>query len=339
MGKFDPDELPYYNARKVRKVAIVTGGNSGIGWYTVLHLYMHGFVVYVAGRNSTRVNKAIKQIKREARRRRRVKEGKRAATEADSKISASVSSTGPVFGELHYLPMDLTDLKSVEKGCKRFKSLEPRLDVLVNNAGVMALPYLVTADGFDVQLQTNYVAHFLLTMRLLPCIKRCSGRVVSVSSIGHNLEFRYFSLNRTFNYKPDMIFTWMRYAIAKTASIQFTKLLAIKNPDILCMAVHPGLVMNTNLFSYWTRLPIVGIFFWLVFHLIGVFFGVSNEQGAHSTLKCALSLDLEPEMDNGRYFTTHGVESKASYVASNLNDAASTWIWTMHELRDRGFDV
>ena len=146
-------------------------------------------------------------------------------------------------------------------------------------------------------------------------------------------------MNRQLNHWPNILFTWFRYAVAKTASIQFTKMLAIKNPDILCISVHPGLVMNTNLFSYWTRLPFVGIFFWILFQIVGYFFGVSNEQGSISTLKCALSPKLTAEEDNGKYYTTGGYESKPSYVANSLDNAASTWIWTVHELRDRGHEI
>lgn len=326
MTKFDPDQLPYYNPQKERKVALVTGGNSGIGWYTVLHLYMHGFIVYVGGRNSSRVNQAIKAIQNEA------KSRQRKSTFKGLKLERN-------FGKLHFLSLDLSDLRSVDKAAAKFKGLELSLDVLINNAGVMALPYEITKDGFEIQLQTNYISHFLLTMRLLPRIKRCNGRVITVSSIGHNLEFTYFSLNRDFNYMPNIIFTWMRYAMAKTALIQFTKMLAIKHPDVLCISVHPGLVMETNLFSYWTRLPIVGIFFWIFFQIVGYFFGVSNEQGSLATLKSALSAKLTLDKDNGKYFTTGGVESKPSYVANNLDNAASSWIWTVHELRDRGFEV
>ncbi|CEP60143.1 Env9p LALA0_S01e03994g [Lachancea lanzarotensis] len=322
MTNFDLSSLPYYDPRKHRKVALVTGGNSGIGWYTVLHLYMHGFAVYVAGRNANRVSRALKDIKKEAKNRLKALEPK---------------NRNPV-GELLYLSLDLAQLKSVEKAAKKFRSLESSLDVLINNAGVMALPYSVTEDGFEIQLQTNYVAHFLLTMQLLPNIKRCRGRIISVSSIGHNLELSYFSLSQSFNYKPNILFTWMRYAMAKTACIQFAKMLAIKHSDVLCMSVHPGLVMKTNLFSYWTRLPIVGIFFWFYFQLVGYFFGVSNEQGSVATLRAALSTELEREWDNGKYLTTGGREAKPSYVANNLDNAASTWLWTIHELRDRGYD-
>ncbi|KAL3232673.1 Uncharacterized protein RNJ44_04589 [Nakaseomyces bracarensis] len=325
---FDPSTLPYYDV-SANKVAVVTGGNSGIGWYTVLHLYMHGFKVYVCGRNSHKVNRAIDNIIEEAVKRHNdyldhLGDDKRVVRH---------------LGTIQYLHLDLTDLKCVERTALKIMRLESHLDVLVNNAGVMAVPYEVTKDGFEVQMQTNYIAHFLLTMKLLPVLRSCSGRVITLSSLGHHIEFKYWSLEETWNYHPNMIFTWLRYAMTKTASIQYTKMLSIKYSDVLFVSVHPGLVMNTNLFSYWTRLPIVGIFFWLLFQVVGYLFGVSNEQGSISTLKCALSPELSPATDNGKYYTTGGLESRCSYVANNVDDAASTWIWTMKKLRDRGFDI
>lgn len=323
----DPDTLPYYDPHFQRKVAVITGGNSGIGWYTVLHLYMHGFAVYICGRNASRVNKAIRGIIVEAKKRSDIR-GK----QKDIKVS---------HGSLHYIHTDLTDLKCVERAAAKICKRESKIDVLINNAAVMALPYEITKDGFEIQLQTNYVAHFLLSMKLLPLLRNCQNqpRLITLSSLGHNLEFKYWNLTQDWNYKPNMIFTWLRYAMAKTSSIQFMKMMAIKYPDVLCFSIHPGLVMNTNLFSYWTRLPLVGIFFWMLFQIVGFFFGVSNEQGAMATVKCALSPDFSTEEDNGKYFTTGGIESKPSYIANNLDDAASTWIWTVHELRDRGFAV
>ncbi|AMD21141.1 HEL140Cp [Eremothecium sinecaudum] len=326
MIDFDPEKLPYFDPIKDRRVALVTGGNSGIGWFTVLHLYMHGIIVYIGGRNHTRVRKAIKEIKEEAVKRRYV-------------VGNSAEDVDRYFGELKYLSIDLTDLNSVEQATKSFLLMEQTLHILINNAGVMAIPYDLTKDGLEVQMQTNYVAHFLLTMRLLPYIEACHGRIITLSSVGHHLQFKHFDLSQQFNYRPDTLFTWMRYAMAKTASIHFTKILSIKHPEVLCISVHPGLVMNTNLFSYWTRLPLVGIIFWILFQIAGFFFGVSNEEGSMGTLKGAISPDLTLEKDTGKYFTTGGVESKPSSVANNLDYATSTWISTIHILRDRGFEV
>lgn len=317
---FEADSLPYYDPLKERKVAVITGGSSGIGWYTVLHLYMHGFVVYICGRNSNRVNEAIREVQREAQER------------LQQRGAASL-------GSLHYLHSDLSDLKCVERAAAKLAKREQKLDVLINNASAVALPYEITRDNFEVQLQTNYIAHFLLSMRLLPLLQRARGRLITNTSVCHQLELRYWKLSQDWNYRPNMVFTWLRYAMCTTASIQFTKMMAIKYPEVLCLSIRPGMVMNTHLFSYWTRLPIVGIFFWMFFQIVALLFGVSYEQGSLATLKCTLSPDLTTDRDNGKYFTSAGVESKPSYVANNLDDAASTWIWTVHALRDRGFDV
>lgn len=323
---FDADSLPYYDPAKERKVAVITGGSSGIGWYTVLHLYMHGYVVYICGRNSNRVNEAIKDVQREA------------------QVRVDQRKPGPErpaahFGSLHYLHSDLSDLKCVERAAAKLRKREEKLDVLINNAAAVGLPYKLTKDNFELQLQTNYIAHFLLSMRLLPLLQKARGRLITNTSVCHQLEFRYWPLSQGWNYRPNMVFTWLRYATSTTASIQFTKMMAIKYPEVLCLSIRPGMVMNTHLFSYWTRLPIVGIFFWMLFQIVALLFGVSYEQGSLATLKCILSPHLTTDKDNGKYFITGAVESKPSYVANNLDDAASTWIWTVHALRDRGFEV
>ncbi|AQZ10678.1 ENV9 (YOR246C) [Zygosaccharomyces parabailii] len=323
---FDADSLPYYDPAKERKVAVITGGSSGIGWYTVLHLYMHGYVVYICGRNSNRVNEAIKDVQREA------------------QVRVEQRKPGPGrpaahFGSLHYLHSDLSDLKCVERAAAKLRKREEKLDVLINNAAAVGLPYKLTKDNFEIQLQTNYIAHFLLSMRLLPLLQKARGRLITNTSVCHQLEFRYWPLSQGWNYRPNMVFTWLRYAMSTTASIQFTKMMAIKYPEVLCLSIRPGMVMSTHLFSYWTRLPIVGIFFWMLFQIVALLFGVSYEQGSLATLKCILSPHLTTDKDNGKYFITGAVESKPSYVANNLDDAASTWIWTVHALRDRGFEV
>ena len=324
----NPDDLPFFDPTTDDKIAVITGGHSGIGYFTTLHLYMHGFTVYILGRNSHKIHKAIRAIMDEA------------LLRTDKLGNAALrQDRRQYFGSIRYVHIDLLDLRSVERAAAKIKKSTTHIDVLVNNAGIMGVPYETTRDGFEVQLQTNYVSHFLLTMRLLPIVKKCHGRVISLSSLGHLLEFKYWSLGKKWNLWPDFVFTWFRYAVSKTAVIQFSKMLAIKFPDVLCISLHPGLVMNTNLFSYWTRLPIVGIFFWLLFQFIGFFFGVSNEQGSLATLKCALSPKLSLEEDNGKYYTTGGAESKSSYIANNLDDAASTWIWTVHQLKNKGYNI
>ncbi|KAH3678130.1 hypothetical protein WICMUC_001694 [Wickerhamomyces mucosus] len=316
---FNPDELPYYNPIKDRKVALITGGNSGIGFYTVLHLYLHGFIVYIAGRNFNKVSQAIKKLKIEANRRR--------------SLIVENDLNSRFLGELKFIEIDLLNLLNVEKSTKIFKQLESNLNLLILNAGVGALPFGITSDGFEIQFQTNFISNFLLTQRLLPIINN-GGRIIYISSIAHRLEFFQFDRNWNFNLKPNIIFTWFRYAMAKSSGIQYMKLLSIKYPNILCYSLHPGFIMNTNFFAYWTRIPFFGIFFWFFFQIFGWFFGCSNEEGSFVTLNCSLNKKI---YKNGSYFTTGGKLINSSRISNDLNYATDTWIWTIKELEKRGF--
>lgn len=334
MTSFDPESICYFNPSVDRRVALITGGNSGIGWYTVLHLYLHGYIVYIAARSKSRVNTSINELKEEA-------------TILRLKYTAQQSSSERFLGELCFLEIDLLSLKSVLNAVEMFKSREKHLNILINNASVMVLPYSVTQDGFEIQMQTNYISPFLLTTKLLPLLENTSDtypkndppKIIYLSSIGHQLAFKYFNLNSTFNYRPNIVFTWFRYALAKTCGIHFMKMLALRNPKILCMSVHPGFVMNTNLFAYWTRLPIIGILFWCLFQIFGYLFGVSSEQGSYAIVRCCLDSKLSLEQDNGKHFTTNGTESEPSKVARNMNFAARTWIWTVQELSERKINI
>ncbi|CUM47903.1 unnamed protein product [Debaryomyces tyrocola] len=334
MTSFDPESISYFNPKVDRRVALITGGNSGVGWYTVLHLYLHGYIVYIAARSKTRVNTSINELKEEA-------------MLIRLKYTSQQSSNERFLGELYFLEIDLLSLSAVLNAVETFKSREKHLNILINNASVMALPYSITKDGFEIQMQTNYISPFLLTTKLLPLLESSSElfpksgppKIIYLSSIGHQLAFKYFNLNSTFNYRPNIVFTWFRYGLAKTCGIHFMKMLALRNPKILCMSVHPGLVMNTNLFSYWTRLPIIGILFWCLFQIFGYLFGVSSEQGSYATVRCCLDPKLSLEEDNGKYFVTNGAEAEPSKIAKNMNFAARTWIWTVQELSERKISI
>lgn len=339
MSSISTDSLPYFDPAVDRRVALITGGNSGIGYYTVLQLYLHGYVVYIAGRSRSRVLKSIKELKEKA----------NTITKDYEIQNANTNLTSPkrCLGELVYLEIDLSSLSSVIAAVDTFSNMELKLNLLINNAGAMAVPYALTRDNFEIQLQTNFVSPFLLTTKLLPLLERTADlypsteppRVVYLSSIGHKFAIRFFSLNTSFNYRPNLLFTWLRYGMAKTAGIHFMKMLALRNPKILCMLVHPGFVMNTNLFTYWTRLPIIGILFWCFFQIFGYFLGVSNDEGSDAIIKCCLEPKLSLENDNGKYFVTGGIEAEPSKVASNMDYAARTWIWTVHELSERGITI
>ncbi|PIS48203.1 hypothetical protein CJI97_005636 [Candidozyma auris] len=150
-----------------RRVALITAANSGVGWHTSLQLYLHGYVVYLAGRSKMRCMKSIKELEQEAI---RIREEKSNGGGGGSSSSSSRSNGS--LGELRFLELDLASLDSVLAAAAHIRSTERNLDVLINNAGVMGLPITSTHDAFELQLQTNYVSQFLLTTKLLPLLER-----------------------------------------------------------------------------------------------------------------------------------------------------------------------
>jgi NAD(P)-dependent dehydrogenase (short-subunit alcohol dehydrogenase family) len=156
---FTPSSLPSLTG----KIFIVTGGNTGIGYATCLNVVAKGGRVYMGARSSSKADAAIAKIKE-------------AHPNAD----------------LHGLIMDNASLNTVVKAAKNFISKESQLHGLILNAGIMAVPYALTSDGFESQMQVNYLAHWILTYYLLPILQSTarkegpgSVRIVSVSSKGH----------------------------------------------------------------------------------------------------------------------------------------------------------
>ncbi|KAG5664872.1 hypothetical protein KAF25_008606 [Fusarium avenaceum] len=223
---FHPDNLPELNG----KVFIVTGGNSGIGYYTVSHLAQHGAHVYMGVRSLEKGNAAIAEIKKE---------------------HPSV--------QIDLLQMDLMNLPSVVEAAKHFFTLETALHGLVNNAGIMATPFEMTKDGHEAQWQTNYLSHWVFTEHLLPLMQQTaktlpagSVRIVNLTSSGHmgapktGINFDDLAL------KDQGV--WERYGQSKLANILHSNTLnekygpgsENKDGEIWITSVHPGLV-ETNL--------------------------------------------------------------------------------------------
>src|SRR6266403_768177 len=148
------------------KTAVVTGGTGGLGYETARALAEAGSEVILTGRDDRKGVQAIESISREV--------------------------TG---ARVRYDKLDLASLASVADFAERMRSTRRSLDLLINNAGVMALPRRqTTADGFEMQFGTNHLGHFALTARLMPLLRQASGsRVVSVSSLAHRTGFIDFS--------------------------------------------------------------------------------------------------------------------------------------------------
>jgi NAD(P)-dependent dehydrogenase (short-subunit alcohol dehydrogenase family) len=205
--------------------ALVTGANSGIGYETVRALSDHGAHVVMACRNQEKARKARDRLEGELTR-----------------------------SSLELLPLDVSDLDSVRRAAGAFLSAHARLDVLVNNAGVMGTPYRLTPDGFELQMATNHLGHFAFTGLLLDRIVTTErSRVVTVSSHMHHLG--RLQIEDVGNPSPRN--TWVTYGTTKLANLLFTqelsRRLAGAGLATLAVAAHPGWTQS-NLTSNGTAL-------------------------------------------------------------------------------------
>ena len=206
------------------KTVIITGANTGIGLETAVDL---------AKRNA-RVILACRSVER----------GETAAVE----VRKRSGNDNVVFVQL-----DLASLDSVRKFAAKILEEEPRIDILINNAGVMALPERkLTQDGFEMQFGTNHLGHFLLTYLLLNHIKEApSARIVNVSSMGHSFgKIDFNNLNSERSYSQ-----WGAYGTSKLANILFTRSLAkcLQGTGITANVLHPGAIdteLGRNLDSF-----------------------------------------------------------------------------------------
>lgn len=209
------------------RTVLVTGASAGLGKETAARLASGGATVYMASRNHQRGQAALDEV---------VQRAGRAAAE-----------------RVHLLDLDLADLASVRAAASAFRQRERSLDVLVNNAGVMAIPERqLTADGFEKQLGVNHLGHFALTALLLPALEQSrGGRVVCVSSSAHLLAKPEDALPPLS--EPAAYSAWGAYAQSKLANVLFASELdrqfkAAALP-LTALSLHPG-VVRTDLARY-----------------------------------------------------------------------------------------
>lgn len=239
------------------KTFFITGANTGIGYETARVLAGKGARVLLGCRSEKKAKQAIDRI----------------------------GALHPA-SDLAWVPLDLTSLTSVASAAEIVRD-EPRLDVLVNNAGVMIPPKTLTEDGFELQFGVNHLGHFALTGHLIDLLDSTPGaRVVNVSSGAHRggkIDFEDPHAERSYN-------PLQRYGMSKIANIYFTfelaRRLAERGMNVTSLACHPG-VANTELartFPAWFK-PI-GL-------LINPWFN-TPEEGALPTLLAATHPNVEP---------------------------------------------
>ncbi|QYG94954.1 SDR family NAD(P)-dependent oxidoreductase [Iamia sp. SCSIO 61187] len=202
------DDIPSQEGRTV----VVTGATSGLGLESALALAGAGARVLLAARNAEKAERARSQV--------------------------AAVATGP---EPEVVALDLADLASVRSAAADIATRAPQLDVLMNNAGVMALPHAETADGFEMQLGTNHLGHFALTGLVLPQLLAADApRVVTTSSGAHKAgRMRWDDLQSTKRYQR-----WVAYSQSKLANLLFTYELDRRaraaKTALASVAAHPG---------------------------------------------------------------------------------------------------
>ncbi len=281
------------------KLIIVTGANSGLGYWTTFHLASHHAEVIMACRDTIKGKKAAEKIR-----------------------------SGAPGARLHVRKLDLADLDSIRVFSAQVHKDFKRLDILVNNAGVMAIPERRTRQGFEMQFGTNHLGHFVLTALLFDLLKKKAGsRVVTVSSLMHKRgTIRFEDLNWEKDYSK-----WKAYGQSKLANLLFMRELDKKirsaGKDVLSLASHPGWA-STNLQTKGPSMEGSKLMIWL--NDIGnKLLAQSAEMGALPTLYAATS----PDAEGGRYYGPSGMsglrgfphEEKIDPEKADMDSAKKLW--------------
>uniref|UniRef100_A0A7S3GFH5 Uncharacterized protein n=1 Tax=Palpitomonas bilix TaxID=652834 RepID=A0A7S3GFH5_9EUKA len=273
------------------KVIIVTGANTGIGKETARVLAKAGAEVVMGCRNEERAEGAIKDITAEI-------------------PSAKVTN----------IRLDLGDLKSVKAFADEFLSKYERLDILINNAGVMSCPKMVTKDGFDMQFGTNHLGHFYLTQLLRDMlVKSAPSRVVVLSSEAHAMLAAKFGMNFDDLQNEKGYTPWNAYGRSKLANLLFARELDRQMKEqgakVTVNALHPG-VIKTDLIRHLNPLMRFG------FKMAVAFSGKNVPQGAATTVYAAVAEELE---GNGGNYLDNCRIGKSSKAGRNMDAAKRLW--------------
>lgn len=276
------------------KTVVITGSNTGIGKATALNLAKRGARVILACRDQQRAEAAVSDIKKES-----------------------------GNNEVLYMHLDLADLQSVRSFAENFLRTEPRLDILINNAGLVVRGK--TKEGIGMIFGINHLGHFLLTLLLLERLKEGGpSRVVNVSSDAHRvgtIDFDCINAHKKLRKGDSAMALFMSYSDSKLCNVLFTRELAkrLEGTNVTCYSLHPGAIKteigrHSNLWWKLILYPITTLFF------------LDVESGAQTSLHCALQEGIEPL--SGRYFSKCAVQE---VYAKAKDDATAKKLWELSE--------
>uniref|UniRef100_A0AAV1TNF2 WW domain-containing oxidoreductase n=1 Tax=Peronospora matthiolae TaxID=2874970 RepID=A0AAV1TNF2_9STRA len=314
-GNWDVSQISSQKGR----LAIVTGANSGIGYETALALASKGATVVLACRNAAR------------------------GQEAETKLRAALAGTSEA-GSVEFMKLDVSDLTSVQEFSNEFKSRHNRLDLLINNAGIMGGAFRLSADGYERQFATNHLGHFALTAHLFPLLKQSApSRVVNVSSVMHRSASTW-NEDAIMVTSEDKYREMANYSVTKLSNILFTKELArrIKTAGVkgvTAVACHPG-VTATSLATVSAESS-RSWFWWLVFKVTDLCPRQSCAMGALPTLLAATGTEVEAgEFFGPKHLRMFGYPVRELPSRLSESKSGATKLWTLSEQLTRvSFDV
>lgn len=298
---FQPDrDIPDLSG----KVILVTGGNIGLGKEAILELARHNPAkIYMGSRNKEKGEAAVAEIRDE------------------------VPKANIVF-----LPMDLSSFTSVQRAAHTFLAENDRLDILMNNAGIMATPPDLTEDGYELQFGTNYMGHALLTKLLLPVMEKTAQipkadvRIINLSSEGHKWAPTSSFIFADLKTPQENISTLTRYAQSKLANLYHAEALAKRYPSITSVAVHPG-VVGTNIAGNFRKgNPVLG---WILENVVALALA-SPKTGAFTQVWAATARRLD--VKSGGFYYPVGVPFSGAMRVDAEALGEELWVWTGKEL-------
>jgi len=300
-GSISIESLPDLTGKNV----VITGASSGIGEFVTGVLARRGATVYMACRSEEKTNKVIESLR---------------ALYGDSL-------------SLHFVPLNLSSLKSVDECASALLARDIPIHLLICNAGVMACPLAFSEDRVELQFATNHLGHFHLVNRLLPAVERAASadfvpRVVVTSSLAHTWAYKGDGLlwdHLRVGATCDGYSLWGAYGQSKLCNILFAKALAqrltAEQKPVIVNAIHPGYVatdLQRNMYdAYGTLGSIAG---W-----VGYRFAKNVEQGSMSTVYAAVNPEIVENKIHGRYIVPPGKLGSENANAMNLENAEKLW--------------
>jgi len=288
-----PDRLPDLAG----KLFVITGANSGIGFEAAKYLGNAGADIVMLCRSASKGE------------------------------AARMALSGQVAGNVSLILMDLSDLGSVRQGAQEIREMHPRIDGLVNNAGIMQTPQIKTVDGFDLQMAANHLGHFLLAGLLLEHVEAAAGRVVVVSSIAHKpraLDMDDFMSDK--KYSP-----MNAYCQSKVSNLMFAfeldRRLQAGGSTASCIACHPGYASTSLQNTGPTGL------FKLIYKLSNPLMAQPSSKGAIPTVLAAAGTEAK----RGGYYgpqgfgDARGPVGDARVAAHALDQAKQARLWEESE--------